>query len=139
MIQEGKIRQWDTAYNLYHEPADRFAADFIGEGAFVRGRLVAPDAIETELGLIKGNRAYSWSPGSVVDVLLRPDDVQPDQGGNCRRKSSQKRFKGAEILYSLRLATGSTVLSMFPSHHNHALGDRVGIRLAADHLVAFPV
>lgn len=139
VIKDGRICQWDTAYNLYHEPVDRFVADFIGEGAFVRGQLVAPDAIETELGLIKGNRAYSWPPGSIVDVLLRPDDVQPDASGELSAQVVGKAFKGAQILYSLRLTTGSTVLSMFPSHDNHSLGDRVGIRLAADHLVAFPV
>ena len=139
VLNDGRICQWDTAYNLYHEPVDRFVADFIGEGAFVRGRLVAPDAIETELGIIKGNRAYSWPRDSIVDVLLRPDDVQPDETGELLAQVVGKAFKGAQILYSLRLETGSTVLSLFPSHDNHSLGERVGIRLAADHLVAFPV
>jgi len=36
------------------------------------------------------------------------------------------------------LATGSRVLSMFPSHHDHQVGNRVQVRLAADHLVVFP-
>ncbi len=31
------------------------------------------------------------------------------------------------------------VLSMLPSHYNHAVGEKVGIRVVADHLVAFPV
>jgi iron(III) transport system ATP-binding protein len=31
------------------------------------------------------------------------------------------------------------VLSLFPSHADHALGERVGIRVQADHLVAFPL
>ena len=139
VVRDGKICQWDTAYNLYHEPVDRFVADFIGQGAFLRGRVVAPDAIDTELGLIKGDRAHLWPPGSVVDVLLRPDDIQPDEASELSAQVVGKAFKGAQILYSLRLATGSTVLSMFPSHQNHSLGERVGIRLAAEHLVPFPV
>ncbi|WP_372523018.1 hypothetical protein [Sulfuricaulis sp.] len=31
------------------------------------------------------------------------------------------------------------MLSLFPSHADHALGKRVGIRVQADHLVAFPL
>jgi len=37
----------------------------------------------------------------------------------------------------LRLASGATVLSLVPSHHNHALGEQIGIRLDADHVIAF--
>jgi iron(III) transport system ATP-binding protein len=29
------------------------------------------------------------------------------------------------------------VLSLVPSHHNHALGEKIGIRLDADHVIAF--
>jgi iron(III) transport system ATP-binding protein len=48
-----------------------------------------------------------------------------------------KAFRGAEILYTLRLASGRRVLALVPSHHNHALGERIGIRLDVDHVVAF--
>ncbi len=138
VMNEGALLQWDTAYNLYHEPADRFVADFVGQGVFLRGELVAPDVVRSELGLLRGNRAYSWAIGSHVDVLLRPDDIQPDPGGAIRAVVAKRAFKGAGILYSLKLSTGSTVLSLFPSHMNHEEGAEVGIRVDADHLVAFP-
>jgi iron(III) transport system ATP-binding protein len=48
-----------------------------------------------------------------------------------------KAFRGAEILYTLRLASGRQVLALVPSHHNHALGERIGIRLGVDHVIAF--
>ena len=138
VMQNGRILQWDTAYNLYHEPADRFVADFIGQGIFLRGRLAAPDRVETEIGVISGNRAYAWPPGSEVDVLLRPDDIQPDDAGDIAAVVVGRAFKGAQILYSLRLDTGSVVLSLFPSHLDHPVGERVRVRAALDHLVAFP-
>jgi iron(III) transport system ATP-binding protein len=138
VMYEGNILQWDTPYNLYHEPAERFVADFIGQGSFLKGTLLAPDAMETEIGIIKGNRAYIWPKGSPVDVLIRPDDIVPDESGEIIAEVTQHAFKGAEILYTLRLPTGGTVLSLFPSHHYHQIGEKVGIRIAADHLVAFP-
>ena len=139
VINDGRLLQWDTAYNLYHEPADRFIADFIGQGVFLRGTLRTADSVETELGTIRGNRAYGWPVGSRVEVLLRPDDILPDPESDLCATVVGRAFKGAEILYSLHLETGSTVLSLFPSHLNHDEGARVGIRVAADHLVAFPV
>ena len=139
VMSEGRILQWDTAYNLYHEPADRFIADFIGQGVFLRGTLAAADAVDTEIGTMRGNRAYAWPTGSVVDVLLRPDDIQPDTEGDIDAIVVGRAFKGAQILYSLRLDTGSVVLSLFPSHLDHRVGERVRVRADLDHLVAFPV
>ena len=137
VMNRGRMIQWDTPYNLYHQPCDRFVADFIGQGVFVRGRLVAPDIVATELGPIKSHLTFDWPTGSEVDVLLRPDDILPDPGGALSGTVVKRAFKGSHTLYSLRLATGDLVLSMFPSHHDHQVGDRVEVRLAADHLVAF--
>ena len=137
VMHEGQIQQWDTAYNLYHEPANRFVADFIGQGVFLKGTLVSPDTINTEIGHVKGNRAYEWPKGAPVDLLLRPDDILPDDSSELIGRVLNKAFKGAEIMYTLQLSTGSRVLSMFPSHHLHEIGDEVGIRIAAEHMVAF--
>jgi len=30
------------------------------------------------------------------------------------------------------------VLALVPSHHDHAVGERIGIRLDADHVITFP-
>lgn len=137
VMHEGRLLQWDTPYNLYHEPTCRFVADFIGQGVFLPGTLLAPDTVETEIGIYHGHRAQSLPKGTRVEVLLRPDDIVPDPDGALRAEVVHKAFKGAEILYTLQLASGGRVLSLFPSHADHALGERVGIRVQADHLVAF--
>jgi iron(III) transport system ATP-binding protein len=95
--------------------------------------------METEIGMHKGNRAYPWARGTRVEVLLQPDDIVPDPASLLQAQVVQKAFRGAEILYTLRLRSGGRVLSLFPSHADHALGERVGIRAQADHLVAFPL
>ena len=139
VMREGKLLQWDTPYNLYHEPANRFVADFIGQGVFLRGTLLTPDTIETEIGVHKGNRAYDWGRGAQLELLLRPDDIVSDPESPLRAKVAQKAFRGAEILYTLRLPSGGRLLALFPSHADHAIGEHVGIRVQADHLVAFPL
>ncbi len=138
VMSNGCILQWDTAYNLYHEPSSRFIANFIGQGEFLVGKMLAPDTLETEAGIIKGNRAFLWPVGTTVDILLRPDDIIPDSDSDLQAEIVEKAFKGAGILYTLKLKTGSTLLSLFPSHSDHAVGETVNIRIAADHLIAFP-
>ena len=137
VLKDGKLQQWDTPYNLYHEPATPFVASFIGQGYFIRGQLISPETVQTELGNIGGNRAYSLPVGSAVDVLLRPDDVVGDPHSPLQACIVGKTFLGANILYSLQLPTGSALEALFPSHADHQIGDTLGIRVAADHLVLF--
>lgn len=137
VLREGQLEQWDTPYNLYHEPATPFVASFIGQGYFIRGQLLTPDTVQTELGVIRGNRAYQLPAGSSVDVLLRPDDIVGQDGSSLTATITGKVFLGASTLYRLRLPTGSTLETIFPSHDDHPIGEVLGIRIAADHLVVF--
>ena len=141
----GNIEQWDTAFNLYHSPATRPVADFIGQGVFLPGTVIDSQRIETELGILnrKINGKFSDSvtqdhtTGDRVDVLMRPDDISHDDTSAQQASIVHKAFKGAEILYTLRLASGRTVLSLVPSHYNHAIGETIGIKLIADRFAAF--
>ena len=78
------------------------------------------------------------SKGCNVDVLLRPDDVVHDDRSDLKAAVLHKAFRGAEILYTLQLDSGRKVLALVPSHHNHAIGEKIGIRLDVDHVVTFP-
>ncbi|WP_374328194.1 ABC transporter ATP-binding protein [Azonexus sp.] len=144
VMYHGRIQQWDTPYNLYHRPANRFVADFIGQGVLLPGVVGDGNSVRMELGTLLSDTPVEChescahcEDGCRVDVLLRPDDVIHDDASPVRAEVLHKAFRGAEILYTLRLASGSEVLSLVPSHHNHALGERIGIRLDADHVIAF--
>jgi iron(III) transport system ATP-binding protein len=148
VMRAGRILQWDSAYNLYHRPADRFVADFVGLGSFVPGRITDAGQVELELGTLRGKvriggevrLGAELSPGApaLVDVLLRPDDVVHDEGSPLRAQVLSKAFRGAEILYTLRLSSGTQLLSLVPSHHDHPVGEPIGVRLEAEHVIAFP-
>jgi iron(III) transport system ATP-binding protein len=138
VMNEGRLLQRDTAYNLYHSPDNRFVADFIGQGVFIPGMLVGHDSVQTELGLIRGDRAYDLPPGTEVELLLRPDDVVLDEAGELCGEVVQRAFKGAEILFTIRIRPGLEVLSLIPSHHDYQLGDTVHLRLELDHVIVFP-
>ena len=138
IMHEGRIQQWDLPYNLYHQPVNRFVADFIGQGVLLPGTVLNKNHIEIELGILEGAFPAECERGCPVDVLLRPDDVVHDDASPMLAQVTHKAFRGAHILYTLRLPGGGSVLSLVPSHHNHALGEKIGIRLIVDHVVAFP-
>lgn len=138
VMSEGSLQQWDTPYTIYHEPVNRFVANFIGLGHFIRGKALTPDTVDTEIGVIRGNRAYPWVKDTPVEILIRPDDILPDANSTLTATVLQKTFIGASMLFRLQLRTGSIVDAQFPSHTDFEVGQEVGIRLEADHLVAFP-
>jgi len=139
VMHAGAIEQWDNAHNLYHRPATRVVADFIGQGVLMPGRLDGPHAVTLELGTLRSREPLRVPPATAeVDVLIRPDDIVHDDASPLRAEVLHKAFRGAEILYTLRLAGGGQVLALVPSHHDHALGERIGIRVEVDDVVAFP-
>jgi iron(III) transport system ATP-binding protein len=138
VMSGGSIVQWDTPYNLYHQPVDRFVADFIGNGVFLPGRVISKQSIQTQLSKLTRSASLDWPIGTEVEVLIRPDDVVHDPDRPIEATVIRRAFKGAEILYTLQTKDSTILLALFPSHTNFRVGESVGVRLEVDHLVAFP-
>jgi iron(III) transport system ATP-binding protein len=136
VMRAGRLEQWDSPYELYHRPATRFVADFIGQGVFVPGQVIGPGEVQTEIGILRAN-GTQWERGQEVDLLLRPDDVIHDDASELRAEVCQRAFRGAEFLYTLRMPNGTQLLSLVPSHHNHSIGEHIGVRIEPDHVIAF--
>jgi iron(III) transport system ATP-binding protein len=137
VLQEGSLAQWDEPYRLYHEPASRAVANFIGQGVFVEGKVSDHD-LAIELGRLKlPDEIRQNGADTVVDVLLRPDDITHDDNSPLLARVKRKAFRGADFLYTLETDSGKELLALVPSHHNHAIGEKIGIRLDVDHVVTF--
>jgi iron(III) transport system ATP-binding protein len=136
VMRDGRLEQWDAPYELYHRPATRFVADFVGQGVFVRGEVIGPGAVRTEIGVVRAS-GTDWEQGKPVDLLLRPDDVIHDDASELRAEVCARAFRGAEFLYTLKMPSGTQLLSLVPSHHDHSIGEHIGIRIEPDHVVAF--
>lgn len=138
VMDEGHLLQWDSAFNLYHEPETSAVADFIGEGVFISGEVINDKTVKTEIGNIQGVTAHGVEQGKSVRVLIRPDDILHDDDSDLLAHVKDKAFRGAEFLYTLELESGVRLLSLVPSHHDHPINEPIGIRLEIDHLVIFP-
>ena len=143
VMHEGLLHQWDDAYSLYHRPATRFVADFIGHGVFtpatlreVNGQIVVDTPIGTLTDVAECPLPCAFCEGQ-CDVLLRADDIVHDDHAPVKAEIIRKAFRGSEFLYTLRLASGHTLMAHVPSHHDHKLGEWIGIRAEVDHVVTF--
>jgi iron(III) transport system ATP-binding protein len=138
VMSNGRIHQWGSGFTLYHEPADRFVADFIGQGVMLPARVTDDLRVETELGVLAGRTPHGLTRGRRAEILVRPDDVLHDDESPMKAEVVARAFRGAEYLYTLRLASGTRILCLVQSHHDHAPGEMIGIRPELEHLVAFP-
>jgi iron(III) transport system ATP-binding protein len=143
VMSEGRLHQWDDAYTLYHRPATRFVAEFIGHGVFAPARVQEVGhhiVVQTPVGeltdVAECPLPCAFDAGE-CDVLLRADDIVHDDDAPVKAEIIRKAFRGSEVLYTLRLASGQTVLAHVPSHHDHTLGEWIGIRAQVDHVVTF--
>ena len=143
VMNGGRLEQWDEAYALYHRPATRFVARFIGHGVFAPAEIVqcahglcvhTPVGELADLAECPLPDAY---PQGRCEVLLRADDIVHDDASPVKARIERKAFRGSEFLYTLRLQSGEQVLAHVPSHHDHAIGEWIGIRPAVDHVVTF--
>ncbi|MFT6340837.1 MAG: iron(III) transport system ATP-binding protein [Alcanivorax sp.] len=139
VMHQGQLEQWDTPYNIYHAPANRFVAEFAGYGSFLRGEVVDENTVRTSLGELTGRSKTTLTPGGNVDVLLRPEDVIADESAQLALPVTRRQFTGATILYHLRVGAAETLLCQTDSHTNVVEGDALHVRLATKHLVAFTV
>jgi iron(III) transport system ATP-binding protein len=143
VMHEGHLHQWDDAYSLYHRPATRFVADFIGHGVFTpatlreeNGQIVVDTPVGTLTDVAECPLPCAFCEGQ-CDVLLRADDIVHDDLAPVKAEIVRKAFRGSEFLYTLRLASGHTLMAHVPSHHDHRIGEWIGIRAEVDHVVTF--
>ena len=137
VMHAGHIEQSDSPYEIYHQPATRFVADFIGQGYFLPATVMNSEQVNTDIGVLNLPVETEHPPETLVDLLLRPDDVLHDDDSNYQGVIVEKQFKGTYFQYQVQLSNGRRLTCIASSHHNHAVGQSIGIRLDLDHIVLF--
>ena len=138
ILRDGQLLQWDTPYHIYHEPRQRFVAEFIGRGVFAAGIMLENHKVATELGQFTISTGQQLEPNSPVDVLLRPDDIIASEAGPIKGTVTDRRYHGAEYLYTVRLGGKTDILCFAPSHFPYEIGEEIGLTPALSEVVIFP-
>jgi iron(III) transport system ATP-binding protein len=134
VLNHGKLEQLGRPEDIYHLPASRFVAHFVGKANFLPGCVVS-DGIETAIGLFAN--AAGLPPGATGDVMLRPQhlDLIPDAEGNATVLS--RRFRGADTLFVVQLPSGLLLHCHQPSTLMLEVRERVRVVAKPTHVVAF--
>ena len=135
-LDNKKIMQFDTAYNLYHKPHTKEIANFCGIGSFINGNIIDANHVSTGLGDLFGDTS-KFKIGLNVSVMIRPDDIIHDDDSAQSAKVLEKVFFGSDFLYKLELSKGEKIYCYTPSHHNHTINEVIGIKPVIDHLILF--
>jgi iron(III) transport system ATP-binding protein len=134
LMRDGTVVQEGSPEELYLRPSSRWAAEFVGVGNFLAGRVEA-GTVHTPLGHFPANGA-SGSSGP-VEVLVRPELLELAADPRGPAEVVARAFRGHDVFYRL-LLDGVELVSQRPSNEVVALGERVRIRLHDGYVPVFP-
>jgi iron(III) transport system ATP-binding protein len=119
VMQAGRIVQLAHPEALYHAPADRNVAAFVGEAEFVRGRALG-GRVASDLGEL----ALAEPLDGPVEVLIRPEDLHlhRDEGGDAVVVG--REFYGHDQMLFVQLANGRITRARLGPISDLAPGDR---------------
>jgi iron(III) transport system ATP-binding protein len=135
VMHQGKLLQWDTPYDLYHQPKTPYVANFIGEGSIISLKTNSQNQLVTELGNIQS--AKNLKPETRYDILIRPDDILYSADSHNKLEIIDKRFRGSDYFYQLKLSDGQKILCVTPSHIDFDIGEYLPVIQDLEHLVIF--
>lgn len=135
VLNNGCLEQLDQPETLYHTPATRFVADFVGEADFLPG--VVEDGIVTEVGVF--DNVSGLPKGIKVELMIRPDDVHFEPSAQGKALVAGRRFRGSENRYALTLPSGMRLRSSQSSDRVLPAGTRVRTMVQPKHVVVFPL
>ena len=106
VLNGGRVEQFGTPMELYHHPATKFVAGFIGQPNmnFIPAEVLGKDAEGLSVELTGGQRVVlpvdtaGASAGDKVDVGIRPEDLRIGKGTQIE-VSVLERLGGASIVY----------------------------------------
>lgn len=133
LMNHGRVEQIGHPEEIFHQPATRFVAEFMGGTDFLPG-VVGEEAIETEIGLLP--QKVDLPIGTAVEIAMRYDDLSFELNPHSASQVEVRHFRGALNIYSLRLPSGQTV----QAYKNHtdiiSPGTPVDVRIDPGHELA---
>ena len=138
IMDQGRLLQWGTPAEVYHQPATPLVASFVGDGNWIEGRVLDSQTLETELGRVH-QPGHSWGAGTSLDIFVRPHEVNvTDAFDAVQVETLSGEFLGTQTLYRFKLHSGRELEAQFGSQAVFQPGSTLGLALTSANLVAFP-
>ena len=134
MLSRGRLLQVGTPEALYHAPATRAVAEFVGRAALVPAERVG-DRVRISIGGVTLEalaRQQGAAGGAAVLAVLRPESLvlaEDERTPSWRGEVVGRRFAGGHVVYRVALGAGIEVEVMGDGAGARE-GARTGVRLA---------
>ncbi|MCA2011232.1 ABC transporter ATP-binding protein [Cereibacter sphaeroides] len=142
VMSAGRILQLGTPHEIYHAPADRFVADFIGDTNFLTVPVASSDGQAATVTLPGGTQAAARLPegmipvtGQEVTAVVRPEQatLMPAGQGEMQATVGASTFFGTDTHIHLTLTDGQGFIlrrqnatDMAPPEPGQAVGIGLG-------------
>lgn len=133
VIRNGEVQQTGTPEDIYYCPKTPFVANFVGHADFIPG-VISGSEVRTEFGIFPRPADV---PSGKVKVMIRHEAVNTKADG-ILATVEEREFLGGEILYRLRLPSGTTVHLEQRKPQHWQVGHQVSIEVHLPNVVAFP-
>jgi len=132
LMDQGRIVQVGTPYEIYEFPNSRFVAEFIGNVNMFEGRLVEdePDHVTIDShdlgGTLYVGHGVSAAPDALVWAAIRPEKMvlsreePPGQHNKASGIITEIAYMGDISIYIVELDSGKRVRVTQPNTHRHA-------------------
>ena len=103
IILSQTMKQYDTPYNIYHYPNSIQVVNFLNRGILVDAKVLDDKSVQHKcLGTIKGNFVKKYPKGTLVKLLVQPDDLEHDDKSNLKLEIVDRKFRGTNFIYTLK-------------------------------------
>jgi iron(III) transport system ATP-binding protein len=128
VMRAGRIAQVGEPERVFHAPASRFVATFLGDADFLPAH-VDGEGLMTEAGPVPAPPDLPDGPG--LEVMVRPHEVRLHTDGEAEVVATE--FQGGFVLHTVALPSGATLRSLQPHTTVYPAGTRVRAELAPGH------
>jgi iron(III) transport system ATP-binding protein len=125
VMLQGRVEQVGNPQQLYHQPASRAVAEFIGDANFFPGEANG-QTVACELGSLY----LQYAARGPVDVLIRPENVtvKPAPPSTSSRVKNVLFF-GHDQLVTVQMASGRELDARVSPIYNFAIGQPVAVQV----------
>ncbi len=128
-MRDGRIVQVGAPEDVYAQPAERWAAQFVGEVNVLPG-VLRGESVYTEVGSFDVASPAGGASSGSVHIAVRPEQLEFRAGREPNAEVVEREFRGHDVLYRLRHSAGRTLLVQLPSLELYEPGQRVFVRPA---------
>ena len=142
IILNQELKQFDDPYKVYHFPNSVEVVNFLNRGILIPAKVTGKNTLEnSDLGIIEGNFIKEYPKGSIVQLLLQPEDLEHDDKSNLKLEVVDRKFRGTNFIYTLKTSSNTLIPVFVHSHHihQHEVDEKFGIKrpIHIEHIVCF--